>query len=285
MPTLQEFMTRAVLERMLRWTLWALATLGLILIPTVASAGTIKVAWDPVGDADLAAYKVYYGTSPGVYTNSTTVARPQTTADLTNLQDCRIYYLAVKAVDANGNESSGFSNEIIGMPAPAPTSIVVNLNPLPVSGSSSSVKQGTLTIPITITGTNFDTQATPDFGPDILVNSHATSSCNQLTANITVTETARVNTPPGPLRNMKITNQNGPMGTKSGALTVVFNEQRADIDGSGKVGGRDLLYWQNSFGTVSGNSNYNPDADLNGDGVVDGADLSLLAVWHGHIFF
>ncbi|HEU5182524.1 MAG TPA: fibronectin type III domain-containing protein [Candidatus Polarisedimenticolia bacterium] len=270
---------------MLRWTFWVLATLGLVLIPTVASAGTIKLAWDPVSDADLAGYRVYYGTSPGVYTNSYVVTQPQNSADLTNLQDCRIYYLAVKAVDSNGNESLGFSNEIIGMPAPSATSVVVNLNPLPVTGSASSVKQGTLTIPITITGTNFDTQATPDFGPDIQVNSHATASCNQLTANITVTETARVNTPPGPQRLLKITNQNGPVGSKSGALTVVFNEQRADIDGSGKVGGRDLLYWQNSFGTVSGNSNYNPDADLNGDGVVDGSDLSLLAVWHGHIFF
>ncbi len=285
MQTLQHLSKKAILECMLRWSFWVLATLGLILIPTVVSAGTIKVAWDAVGDSDLAAYKVYYGTSPGVYTNSTTVARPLTSADLTNLQDCRIYYLAVKAVDSNGNESPGFSNEISGMSAPTATSVAVNLNPLPVSGSSSSVKQGTLTIPVTITGNNFDTQARPDFGPDVLVNSHATASCNQLTANITVTESARVNTPPGPQRVLKIINQNGPVGSKSGAFTVVFDERRADIDGSGKVGGRDLLYWQNSFGSTSGNSNYNADADLNGDRVVDGADLSLLAVWHGHIFF
>lgn len=275
MPTLLHLSNKAILERLLRWSFWALATLGLILIPTVVSAGTIKVAWDAVGDADLAAYKVYYGTSPGVYTNSTTVTQPQTSADLTNLQDCRTYYVAVKAVDANGNESLGFSNEISGMCAPVPTSV-----------SPNSMKQATNGQIITINGANFDTQARPDFGPDILVNNYSTSSCNQMTANITITEGALVNTPSGPKRNLKIINQSGPVGSNgNGVFSVAFNERRADIDGSGKVGGRDLLYWQNAFGSVAGNGNYNIDADLNGDGKVDGADLSLLAVWHGHIFF
>ena len=102
---------------------------------------------------------------------------------------------------------------------------------------------------------------------------------------IACTEAARVNVAPGPPRLLTIINQGGPRGLRSGAFTVQFNERRADVDGSGKVGGRDLLYWQNAFGSVSGNSNYNADVDLNGDGVVDGADLTLLAVWHGHIFF
>ena len=275
MQTLLHFPKKEILERLLRWSFWALATLGLILIPTVASAGSIKVAWDPVGDADLAAYKVYYGTSPGVYTSSTTVARPQTTADLTNLQDCRVYYLAVKAVDANGNESLGFSNEISGMCAPFPTSV-----------SPNNMKQATNAQSITITGANFDTQARPDFGPDILVNNYSTSSCTQMTANITITEAALVNTAPGPKRTLKIINQSGPVGSNgNGVFSVQFNERRADVDGSGKVGARDLLYWQNAFGSVAGNGNYNIDADLNGDGRVDGTDLSLLAVWHGVIFF
>src|SRR5262245_10173774 len=100
--------------RILHWIFLIVATLVCVLIPSIVSAGTIKLQWDPVSDPDLAGYKVYYGTSPGIYTSNTAVAA-QNSADITNLQDCRVYYLAVKAVDANGNESSAFSNEISGM--------------------------------------------------------------------------------------------------------------------------------------------------------------------------
>ena len=260
-------------SKVLRWLFWAGATLLLILLPSVVSAGSIRLAWDPVGDPDLSGYKVYYGTSSGIYTGNTSVGK-QTTADVTNLQDCKVYYLAVKAVDANGNESLAFSNEISGMSAPVPSTVTPN-----------SAKQATNNQLVTISGTNFDTQARPDFGPDILVNSYSTTSCNQMTANITITAAAMVNSAPAPPRLLTIINQGGPRGSKTGPFSVLFNERRADIDGSGRVGGRDLLYWQNAFGSISGDPNYNVDCDLNGDGKVDGADLSLLAVWHGHIFF
>jgi dockerin type I repeat protein/fibronectin type III domain protein len=259
--------------RALRWIFWVGATLLLILLPSAVSAGTIKLAWDPVGDPDLSGYKVYYGTTPGVYTDSTPTAS-QTSVDLTNLQDCKVYYLAVKAVDANGNESNGFSNEISGMSAPVPSTV-----------SPGSAKQATNFQQVTIYGTNFDTQARPDFGPDILVNSYSTSSCGQMIANITITEGAKVNSAPALPRLLTIINNGGPRGSKSGPFTVTFNERRADIDSSGQVRGKDLLYLQNAFGSTAGSSNYNIDADLNGDGKVDGADVSLLAIWHGHIFF
>src|SRR5262245_41392151 len=97
MRTRQHLRSKATLGWLLRWSSGALATVGRILGPRVVSAGTIRVAWDPVSRPDLAGYNVYYGTAPGVYTNTTSVARPQTSADLTNLQDCRVYYLAVKA--------------------------------------------------------------------------------------------------------------------------------------------------------------------------------------------
>lgn len=71
------------------------------------------LSWDPVVDARLAGYRVYYGNSPGVYLqlagqginvgNATSYA-------LTALGS-GTYYFAVKAYDANGVES-GFSNEV-----------------------------------------------------------------------------------------------------------------------------------------------------------------------------
>ena len=269
--TVQETTGQAV--KVLRWAFLAAATLAFVLFPSTVAAGTIKLAWDPVTDLDLAGYRVYYGTTSGVYTQAAAVGN-QTNVALTNLQDCTVYYLAIKAVDANGNESSSFSNEIFGMSAPVPSSM-----------TPGSAKQSAANLDVTITGTNFDTQARPDFGPDIVVNSYSSVSCGTLQANITIAEAARVNSAPALPRTVRVLNQGGPVGGKVGGFTVLFNERRADIDGSGRVIGRDLLYWRNAFGSVAGDSAYNTDADLNGDGLVDGADLTLLSIWHGTTFF
>ena len=258
---------------LLRWILWIGATVLLVLYPSAVSAGTIRLAWDPVGDVDLAGYRVYYGTTPGIYTDSLPVGK-QTSATLPNLQDCRLYYIALKAVDSNGNESAGYSNVISGRPAPIPAAV-----------SPVSAKQGTGGLNVTITGANFDTQAQPDFGPDISVTNYWHSSCTEMGATITIDPAARVNSAPALPRVLTVVNQGGPLGQKSGAFAVLFDERRADIDRSGKVAARDLLYWQTAFGSMAGDPAYNTAADLNGDGIVDGADLSLLAVWHGTEFF
>ncbi len=293
--------------RLLKWVFWIGVTLLLILVPRTVAAGTIKLAWDPVPDTDLAGYHVYYGTSSGAYTASLSVGK-QTTATLSNLQDCQVYFVAVKAVDSNGNESASYSNEISGMSAPVPAS--VSGAPLlclggdksgqacssdsdcavPSPGTSgtctgAAAKQGSANLNLVVAGTNFDTQAIPDFGPDITVNSYSTPSCNQLLANVSIGETARVNSAPALPRLLSVVNQGGPVGQTSGAFTVLFDEHRADIDHSGKVMARDLLIWSSAFGTAAGDPGYNIDADLNGDGVVDGADLTLLAIWHGTTFF
>ena len=259
--------------KLLKWIFWIGATLLLILYPRAVSAGTIRLAWDPVGDTDLAGYKVYYGTTSGLYTQTVQVGS-QNTATLNNLQDCKVYYVALKAVDANGNESLSFSNEVSGISAPVPAMV-----------SPASAKQASGNLNVTITGNNFDTQARPDFGPDVSVNSYNTVSCSQMLANISIDPAARVNSAPALPRILSVVNQGGPLGQKSGTFTVLFDERRADIDNTGKVMTRDLLYWANAFGTATGDPGYNLDADLNGDGIVDGADLALLAVWHGTEFF
>lgn len=259
--------------RLLKWIFWISATLLLILYPRAVSAGTIRLAWDAVADTDLAGYKVYYGTTSGLYTQSVEVGK-QASATLTNLQDCKVYYVALKAVDANGNESLSYSNEVSGFSAPVPATV-----------SPASAKQATGNLNVIITGNNFDTQARPDFGPDVTVNSYSTSSCSQMMANISIDPAARVNNAPALPRILSVVNQGGPMGQKSGVFTVLFDERRSDIDHSGKVMTRDLLYWANAFGTATGDPGYNLAADLNGDGIVDGADLALLAVWHGTEFF
>ena len=338
--------------RLLKWAFWIGATLFLILYPKVVSAGTIKLEWNPVSDSDLKEYRVYYGTASGVYPYSLPVGKNQTTATLTGLQDCQVYFMAVKAVDANNIESPSFSNEIQGISAPIPGSVTAypslciggvkegssclsnadctgarpdgtcsntvchggfndgspctsNANCSDNGTCSNKVgRQGTSSLDVVITGTNFDTQARPDFGPDISVNSWRSTSCNEVEANISIPDVARVNNEPAnpTPRLVSVINVTGsssgqgtgPTGAQSGLFTVLFDHSRADIDNSGEVFTRDVLYMMQQ------NYPFNPDGsprlacvspdpcyaglrdyDLNGDGIVaDGFDVSLLSKWY-----
>jgi hypothetical protein len=50
-----------------------------------------------------------------------------------------------------------------------------------------------------------------------------------------------------------------------------------DINGDGKVDGKDISIAAQAFGTKPGDPRWNLDADINGDGKVDGKDLTLIA--------
>jgi thermitase len=50
-----------------------------------------------------------------------------------------------------------------------------------------------------------------------------------------------------------------------------------DVNGDGKVDGKDIVLAAWSFGTVPGNSRWNPDADINQDGKIDGKDIVMVA--------
>jgi len=82
-----------------------------------ALSGTATLAWDaPTTNADgtpltdLAGYMVYYGNSPGNYSQNMNVDNV-TTYTVNNLTDGLTYYFAVTAYDTSGNES-GYSNEL-----------------------------------------------------------------------------------------------------------------------------------------------------------------------------
>jgi len=57
--------------------------------------------------------------------------------------------------------------------------------------------------------------------------------------------------------------------------------ERADMDGSNRVDGRDLAIWAKSFGLVRGNWGYSLTADVNLDGKIDGVDLNYIAFQFG----
>ena len=56
-------------------------------------------------------------------------------------------------------------------------------------------------------------------------------------------------------------------------MTTAFDEPNADFDGDGVVDGSDFLVWQRNFGTLINAANADGDAD--GDGDVDTDDLNL----------
>lgn len=80
--------------------------------------GSIILSWSPNAEADLAGYKIYYGTGPTGYagTGATEGDSPITVSAVssfvvTGLQDGVAYRFALKAFDTSTNESD-FSNEV-----------------------------------------------------------------------------------------------------------------------------------------------------------------------------
>lgn len=82
------------------------------------SAGQVVLTWDPTTTntdgtplTDLAGFKIYYGTSSGAYGASQDVGTIPTSYTVANLPENVMYYFAVTAYNATGNESA-FSNEV-----------------------------------------------------------------------------------------------------------------------------------------------------------------------------
>ena len=81
--------------------------------------GSITLSWtaptqneDGSALTDLAAYKFYYGTSPGSYSNQVRVDNPGLTMYVLENLTPATYYVAATAINSSGVES-GFSNEAI----------------------------------------------------------------------------------------------------------------------------------------------------------------------------
>jgi hypothetical protein len=78
-------------------------------------AATATLAWDAVQAATLSGYRIYYGTSPGLYFqspgNGLTVGRDVTAYVVTGLSSGATYYFAATAFDTSGNESA-YSEEV-----------------------------------------------------------------------------------------------------------------------------------------------------------------------------
>jgi hypothetical protein len=189
------------------WMLLAALGALLTLVTTPAAfAGEMSLAWDPVSDADLAGYTVYYGTSPSSYTQSKDVGLATQTT-LTGLDPCTVYYVAVKAYDEGGLESENYSNEVAGLPRPVVSSVT------PASGEQGSA------LSLTIDGESFDDGASVEFSGDgITVQQVTRVSCFELAVDISIASGAT----PG-ARDVTVVNPDGSYGTRADAFTVTEN--------------------------------------------------------------
>ncbi len=88
-------------------TTWLLSSFLLWFgIPLTGFANkSVKISWDPNTEADLAGYKVYYGTRSGQYDRVIDVGKV-TQYRIDNLQPGKTYYFVVTAYDTANNESS-----------------------------------------------------------------------------------------------------------------------------------------------------------------------------------
>ena len=248
-----------------------------------ASAGTIKLAWDPTPGAS--GYQIYYGTSPGNYSNVVDVGNTTQTT-LTGIADCVDYYVAAKAYNGSG-ESAQFSSELAGWAAPRVT-----------SNATLNATQGDQ-FTLDVTGFNFrsgaqlqvDTSDIPtDQGgtPLVRVDNPSILDCNNAQALVTVEPTAggramEVGTFDF---DVSVTNPSGVLGVRNTNLVVAYDVVRTDLNRSDtmtadRIDGKDLAWLAFAHGAAEGDARWNADADLNGDGFVDGLDLALLAVGFG----
>ena len=77
---------------------------AILLTPALLRAGSVTISWNANPEADVVGYVVLYGIQPGVYVDSQQVGNV-TTATLTNLKGGQTYYLAIRAVNADGLNS------------------------------------------------------------------------------------------------------------------------------------------------------------------------------------
>lgn len=239
-----------------------------LLVATPLSAGTISLAWTPAAGAS--GYRVYYGAGSGNYTLSKDVGA-STETTISGLNDCTTWYLAVKAYNAAG-ESPVFSNEVTGWARPR------------VDASTPNARQQGQRITLEITGSNFQPGATVEIdNPNVHFASADVMDCGTIQLEATVApSTSGVRAAEVGTFAVSVTNPDDTFGTLTDGFEVLINPARFDVNETDsatrdRVDGKDTVWLARLFGAPETAVLYDPDFDLDGDGWVDGQDLSYVA--------
>lgn len=249
-----------------------------VLIAPASLAGEIGLSWGVSPGAT--GYRVYYGpTSRTVapYTASVDVGNVTSATISTGLTDCQDTYFAVKAYNLAGE--SGFSDEVASWPRP-----YVSSTTLP------SAKQGSQSIPVSVSGMNFQPGADlavvypalhPNEGQPVanVYVDNVSGTCDEMQAVVTVEplssgqRAAQVGS-----YDLTVSNPNG--WERSIPFEVLVDPVRFDVntDLPGWLDEADVLSLAPRWGSEADVSpRYHPDFDFDGDGWVDGNDLAYFA--------
>ena len=250
------------------------AVFGLVLLfATAGSASAVTVvqlSWSANNENDLAGYRLQYGTASGVYNYTVDVGKVTSYA-VQGLDSNTTYYFALKAYDYSGNVSSP-SSEVSGKPK-------VVAGPLPTIASALEVSTGSVYVlqagqhTVRVDGTNFQSGAVVDFGPDATEGPTSLSGSTRLTLTVTLGASATL----GP-RGITITNPDTGVGSRPGVLKVA---RTTDINRSCQIDGMDLNLLARTWNTSGGDAAYTPACDLDGVNGVDGDDLAIFIEYFG----
>jgi len=257
---------------LVKWPSAGCFTLAMILLSLDhASAGTlIKLSWSANSEADLAGYRLQYGTAAGTYTQTIDVGKI-TSYQIQNLDATKTWYFVLRAFDYSGNVSQP-SAEVSGKPQVIAGSAPTVASALELSSNSIYIMQSGRH-DIQVTGTNFQSGAAIDLGGDITEGATSPSGTTKLTDTINVAPTAAL----GP-RLLTVLNPDGGSGTRSAALTVV---KTTDVNRDCLIDGADLNSLARAWNTTSVDPGFIDRADLNGDSRVDGDDLLIFTSYFG----
>ena len=218
-----------------------------------AAAGSLNLAWAPSPDEVTAGYKLEVLTDDGRVV-STIDAKEATTAAVDHLADGQFYRFRVRPYDQWGNAGEP-SAEVRTMPSPK----VFGVDRFAFVGGQAT---------FVLSGANVAPGArVVSLRPGMVVGSVQVLSDSAV--RVAAAGPAASLAPlPGELV------VHNPV-RRSDAF-VAAHPELLDVDHSGTVDAQDLGIVAALFGVDSRSPRYNPDADVNGDGLIDGEDASLV---------
>ena len=241
--------------------------------PASAIAATLRVSWASGTEADLAGYRLKYGTSPGQYDTIIDVG-DVTTCEVPGLEVDLRYYIAIIAYDMAGLESAPSAEVSARLPG--------SLAPIP--SIEAALEQTTRSIyalrgrttPFILYGRNFAPGVAVDLGEGISHGQMVLSSLGNLQFYATVDAQAAT----GP-RTVTVWNPDGGLGGRTESMTVV---KSPDINDDCHVDVIDLNALARAWNEVGGESGYTPDADFDGDGYIGPDDLAIFVQYYLRVF-
>jgi hypothetical protein len=247
--------------------------------PSSVPAGMIGLSWD--ASAGAAGYTVYYGPSAGAVSSQSCQPPVQcetvtgaTQTVISNLGDCERWYFAVSANNAAGE--SGLSEIVNVLPRPSVTDVDP---PRELQGTQFT---------LTVTGNNFDPDAELEIDNPNIELANSTVTCGEIQVAATVhpmfpdEQAAEIGSWELRVRNPA----NGP-GAEDDIVSVstfevLLEPMRLELNAmvpstNRRIDKFDLATLKSLWTCGPGCSDFDYDVDINGDGVIDGADLAYMS--------